>query len=69
MTVSRSDILVENHGGIILLRPATTAGSEWLEANCDRSGYQPFGGGTLLCEPRCVADMVAGARQAGLEVR
>jgi hypothetical protein len=69
MTVSRSDILVENHGSIILLRPATTAGREWLEANCDLSGYQPFGGGTLLCEPRYVRDIIAGAREAGLEVR
>lgn len=48
----------------------TSMGSaKWLEANCDRSGYQPFGGGTFLCEPRCVADMVAGAREAGLAVR
>jgi hypothetical protein len=70
MTVSRSsDILVENHGSIILLRPATSAGREWLEANCDPGGYQPFDGGTLLCEPRCVRDIIAGARQAGLEVR
>jgi hypothetical protein len=63
------DILVENHGSIVLLRPATAAGRAWLEANCDRSGYQPFTGGTLLCEPRYVADIVAGARDAGLEVR
>jgi hypothetical protein len=69
MTVSRSDILVENHDSIILLRPATAGGRAWLEANRDRSGYQPFTGGTLLCEPRYVADIVAGAREAGLEVR
>jgi hypothetical protein len=68
MTVSRSDILVEHHGSIALLRPATVSGRAWLEANCDWSGYQPFTGGTLLCEPRYVADIVAGARQAGLEV-
>ena len=69
MTVSRTDILVANHGSIVLLRPSTPAGRAWLEANCDRSGYQPFGGGTLLCEPRYVADIVAGAREAGLGVR
>lgn len=68
MTVSRLDVQVENHGSIVLLRPATPAGRQWLEAHCDRSGYQPFAGGTLLCEPRYVADIVAGARQAGLEV-
>jgi hypothetical protein len=68
MTVSRIDILVENHDSIVLLRPATAAGRDWLEAHCDWSGYQPFTGGTLLCEPRYVADIVAGARQAGLAV-
>ena len=69
MTVSRIDLLVENHGSILLLRPGTTRARVWLEANCDRRGYQPFTGGTLLCEPRYVTDIVAGARQAGLEVR
>ena len=63
------DIFVANHGSIILLRSATPAGRDWLEANCDRSGYQPLTGGTLLCESRYVTDIVAGARQAGLEVR
>jgi hypothetical protein len=38
MTVSCIDILVQNHGSIVLLRPATIAGREWLAANCDRSG-------------------------------
>jgi hypothetical protein len=66
---ARPDIRVENHGSVVLLRPATPAGRAWLEANCDRSGYQPLGGGTLLCEPRYVAVIVAGARGAGLEVR
>jgi hypothetical protein len=69
MTVSRIDILVQNHGSIVLLRPATITGRAWLEANCDRSGNQPFTRGTLLCEPRCVAAIVAGAREGGLEVR
>jgi len=69
MTISRIDLLVENHGSILLLRPGTTRARVWLEANCDRRGYQPFTGGTLLCEPRYVTDNSAGAREAGLEVR
>lgn len=69
MTVSRIDLLVEDHGSILLLRPGTTRARVWLEANCDRRGYQPFTDGTRLCEPRHVTDIVAGARQAGLEVR
>lgn len=67
-TAGTPDILVGNHGSILLLRPATPVGRTWLEAKCDRTGYQPFACGTLLCEPRYVADIVAGARQAGLEV-
>ena len=63
-----ADIHVENHGSIVLLRPVTADGREWLEDNFDWGGYQPFAGGTLLCQPRYVADIVAGARQAGLEV-
>jgi hypothetical protein len=62
------DIRVEDHGSIVLLRPATTAGREWLEAHCDQSGYQPFSGGTLLCEPRYVANIVRRAIEDGLEV-
>ena len=68
VTTDRPDIRVENYGSIVLLRPATTAGRAWLEANCDQSGYQPFTGGTLLCEPRYVANIVAGAADAGLVV-
>lgn len=62
------DIRVEDHGSVVLLRPATTAGRQWLEANCDQSGYQPFSGGTLLCEPRYVAAIVRSAIEDGLEV-
>jgi hypothetical protein len=65
MTVSRIDILVENQGSVVLLRPGTTAGREWLEANCDWSGYQPFTGGTLLCKPRYGAAIVGAPSRPG----
>jgi hypothetical protein len=68
MTVPRSDILVENHGSSALLHPGTAAGREWLKANCGRSGYQPLTGGTLLCNLRYAAVIVAGAVESGLEV-
>src|SRR4029434_7323013 len=50
------DIRVEDHGSIVLLRPATTAGREWLEAHCERSGCQPFSGGTVLSRAAHVAE-------------
>jgi hypothetical protein len=62
------DIVIENHGSIVLLHPVTPAGRAWLDENCDRSGYQPFTGGALLCEPRYVGDIVVGAADAGLIV-
>jgi hypothetical protein len=62
------DIRVENHGSVVLLRPATAAGRAWLKANCDSTGYQPFTGGTVVCEPRFAADIIVGAREAGLRV-
>jgi hypothetical protein len=63
------DLRVENYGSVILLRPVTAARRQWLKAHCDRAGYQAFTGGTVVSEPGFVADIVAAAHEAGLEVR
>jgi hypothetical protein len=62
------DILVENHGSIFLLRPATPAGQSWLQENVIGEGTQLFGN-AVVCEPRYVADIVFGARGEGLVIR
>jgi hypothetical protein len=51
-----TDIQVENHGSIILLRRLTTYGADWIEQNVVsvNEEAQTFGGG-LVCEPRYVA--------------
>jgi hypothetical protein len=60
------DIQVENHGSIILLRPTSTFGQDWLEANIQLDA-QMFGN-AVACEPRYVRDIVRGARDDGLAV-
>jgi hypothetical protein len=61
------DILVENHGSIFLLRPATSSGQSWLKENVIGQETQLFGN-AVVCEPRYVANIVFGARGEGLLV-
>jgi len=60
------DIRVENHGTIFILRPYTPVGADWLEEHLDPVAYQ-FSDAPVV-EHRYVADIVAGAREAGLVV-
>jgi hypothetical protein len=60
------DIQVENHGSIFLLRPMSSPGQDWLEANIQPDA-QMFGN-AVACEPRYVSDIVRGARVDGLAV-
>jgi hypothetical protein len=62
------DITVHNHGSIILLRAASTAGTAWIEEYVDRGGYQPFPAGTRIVEPRFLQPILDGAAEAGLRV-
>jgi len=64
-----ADITIHNHGSITLLGAASPAGKAWVEEYVDRDGYHPFPAGTRIVEPRYIADIIAGARGAGLEVR
>ena len=63
------DIRVENHGSIAFLRAISPIGKAWIEGYVSRDGYQPFPSGTRIVEPRYIDDVVAGAREAGLDVR
>ena len=58
---------VENHGSVGLLRPLRDEARAWLEGHT--GGEAQWFGGALVVEPRYVADIVHGAREAGLEVR
>ena len=64
------DITIRDHGSILLLVARTEAAEHWLVEHTSgtwtwRVGNDP----ALVVEPRYVADIVAGARGAGLEVR
>lgn len=66
---TRSDVTVENHGSIFILRSITDRGHAWIEEHCASDGYQPFGDGARLVDHRYIADIVAGALADGLRVR
>lgn len=66
---SRPDIIVENHGTIAILRGMTDAGYAWIEEHVSGEGYQPFGLGARLAEPRYVQDIIDGAMADGLLVQ
>jgi hypothetical protein len=61
-----SDILIENHGSLFLLRPVSSIGHDWLDANIQPDALK-FGG-AIVCEPRYVSDIVLGAQADGLAV-
>jgi hypothetical protein len=63
------DILVENHGSIVLLRPLTDAARLWVEDHIGPdNGYPPYWP-TVLVEPRYVAPILKGMWADGLKVR
>jgi hypothetical protein len=61
------DILVESHGSIFLLRPASPVGQTWLLENVIGEETQLFGN-AVVCDPRYVPEIVFGARGEGLLV-
>ena len=66
--VNPTDILIQDHGSVVLLVPETDAGRAWVEENIGReNGFQPFWP-TVLAEPRYVTEIVLGARRDGLRV-
>lgn len=71
MASERTDIVVEDHGSIVILRGVSDAGRDWIEEHVSAEGYQPFGHGARLCERRYVTPVIKAMREAGLvlEVR
>ena len=60
------DIYVENHGTLILVRPATPVAKSWIEENV--SDEATFWAGALVVEPRYVHDLLRGMKADGLEI-
>ena len=68
MKKKQIDIRVENHGSVVLLRPESDRGRNWLKGAIAAESWQWFGG-AVACEPRYVADIIEGAQADWLEVR
>ena len=63
-----TDIVVENHGSIFLLRPISDSGRVWIEENIgQQNGFQPYWP-TVVVEPRYVEDVVNGIQAGALGV-
>jgi hypothetical protein len=58
------DIQVEDHGSLMLFRPATRDGRAWLECHTDGEWF----GGALAVEPRYAEALADGAIGDGLTV-
>jgi hypothetical protein len=61
-----ADIIVENHGSIVLLAPESDTGAQWLN---DNIAHAMRWGGSYAIEPRYVGDILDGAQNDGLTVR
>jgi hypothetical protein len=62
-----TDIIVENHGSIFLIRPVSDTGHDWLDEHVSPEPWQLFGG-ALAVDPRCAWDIVQGMQADGLNV-
>lgn len=61
------DVLIENHGSLMLFRLLTPEAIKWVDENVSEDA-QFFGGG-LCVEPRYAQDLAQGMIDAGLTVR
>ena len=62
----KSDVVVENHGTIVLFRPQTDAAREWIDEHV-QDDAQWFGP-ALAVEARYARDLAAGMLNDGLHV-
>jgi hypothetical protein len=68
MATRRStDLLVHGHASTYLLRASSGRGQPWLDEHVFDDHQERAG--AIVVEHRYVVDIVAGAREAGLEVR
>lgn len=68
--MTHTDLLVDNHGSIFLLRPLSQAGADWVKDHLPddvmRWGYGPMAG--VVVEHRYIGAIVDGAQADGLTV-
>lgn len=63
-----SDVIVRNHGSIVLVEPKTADAVLWIDEHVGAdNGFQPYYP-TVACQPRYVAGLVLGMIEDGLKV-
>jgi hypothetical protein len=63
-----ADLIAEDYGSSILIRGITDRGCTWIEEHCSGDGYEPFGRGAQMVEPRHIFAILKGAVADGLDV-
>lgn len=64
----KADLIVQNHGSLVLLIPRTEAGRNWVDENIGPdNGFQPYYP-EVISEPRYVPAIIGGAGDDGLIV-
>ena len=67
--LAKQDFQVDNHGSIVVLRPLTRAGIDYVNREIGKDkGFQPYWP-TVLFEPRYIDQFVDAIREDGLLVR
>lgn len=61
------DIVIDNHGSVVILIGASEAGEQWLSDNL-ADDHMTFGRTGHVVEPRYVGDILIGASEAGLAI-
>ena len=64
---AETDIYIEDEGTIVVFRPRTPAGFEWIEENVHSEPWQWLGN-ALCVDHRFADDLAAGMLDAGLEL-
>lgn len=65
-TQATPDLSIENHGSIVLFRPLTDEGKEWIDRTAPEDAQ--FFANAMVVEPRYVAGVVDAAQADGLNV-
>ena len=65
--LAHPDIVIENHGSVVLFRWHTDAGRDWLRDSVEDSAQ--YFGPALAVEPRYADALAEGASAAGLIIR
>jgi len=62
---AKPDVLVENHGSVMLVLPVSETAKEWIHENVAADSWQ-WSGSALAVEPRYLGNLLEGMDADGL---